>query len=360
MILLLGAGRQGYVALETLLDLGVKDVIVVDNNIENAKRVEHLGLNVLEMDVNKISLKEFKDKFVLVINCLPAKFGFQILNMAVVNGINIIDITYMAEDPFALDDLARQKRICAIVDAGFAPGISNFLVGYGFIKYGPGIQTITIKVGGIPLNPVPPFNYRITWSPEDLIEEYIRPSRILRDGKVVKVPALSGVEKEYFSGIGELESFYTDGLRSLIKTIPDVPSIEERTLRYPGHAEIFRVLRDIELLNKSCPIYQTFQKWLFDKLSRGSEEDIAVLRVEFETINGPKGFELIHQYNFKRKRMAMTELTGIPPAIIADMLIKGKININGVYPLELLAQDEEFSNYFMSKLGQFGILIREF
>ncbi|MDI6851417.1 MAG: saccharopine dehydrogenase C-terminal domain-containing protein [bacterium] len=358
MILLLGAGRQGYITLETLLELGFKEVLVVEKDLTNAKRAKKLGVEVVEAGVGEINLESYLNRVVLVVNCLPARFGFKVFEHVVNKGVNIVDITYMEENPLTLDKVAKKNGVSAFVDAGFAPGISNFLVGYGLMRWGP-VEKITIKVGGIPAHPLPPFNYRITWSFEDLIEEYTRPARIKRQGKVVTLPALSGLETDIYSGIGALEAFYTDGLRTLLETI-DVKDMEEKTLRYPGHAEIFRVLRDIGLFNKNESIYGHFKDWLCRKLTEGDEEDVAILRVEFYKEHIKKGFEIIHYYNKGRKRTAMSELTGIPPAIVVKMFLNKSINLKGVLPLERLGMDEKIAEEFLRMLSQFCISVKEF
>ena len=46
-----------------------------------------------------------------------------------------------------------------------------------------------------------------------------------------------------FAGVGTLEAFNTDGLRSLTTSLK-VPFMKEKTLRYPGHIELMRVLRE--------------------------------------------------------------------------------------------------------------------
>jgi len=359
MVLLLGAGRQGYVALETLIELGIREILVVEKDRANAERVRRLGVDVLEKGIDEIDLDDYINKSTLIFNCLPARYGFKVFERAVKKGVSIVDITYMEENPLVLNDIAKENRVSAFVDAGFAPGISNLLVGYGLTKWGPAVEKIVIKVGGIPLYPRPPFNYRITWSFEDLIEEYIRPARIKKDGKVVAIEALSGLEKDIYEGIGELEAFYTDGLRSLLETV-DVENMEEKTLRYPGHAEIFRVLRDIGLFNKEESIYEPFKNWLYSKLTEGDERDVAILRVEFYRKSDKKGFEIIHRYNEVRKRTAMSELTGIPPAIIAKMFLDKSLNSTGVLPLEMLGMVKDIAETFLKMLSQFGIFVREF
>jgi saccharopine dehydrogenase-like NADP-dependent oxidoreductase len=361
MIYLFGAGRQGYVTLETLKDLGIYDVIAVERDEKNAAQAQALGYRVIGSSFDSPEISKVVKEGDLILNCLPARFGDKVLKFAASRKAHCIDISYMEEDPFDYEEDALRMGLKFIVDAGFAPGVSNFLIGYGYRKFGGVFDRITIKVGGIPAKPIPPFNYYLTWSPEDLLEEYRRPARIRIGGTIQVVPALSGVKEEVFAGIGgKFESFYTDGLRTLLRTISDVPNLEEKTVRYRGHAEIFRVLVEIGLLNKDCPIYEVFRDWLWDRLKQGSEEDLAILRIEFWRDGTVSGFELIHYYNMDRKRTAMSELTGIPPAILTKMFLDGKINQSGVLPLELLGLNDEFSHEFLGHLKKSGIQFSEF
>ncbi|MEO0258430.1 MAG: saccharopine dehydrogenase C-terminal domain-containing protein [candidate division WOR-3 bacterium] len=361
MIFVFGAGRQGIVTIETLRDLRIEDVVVVEMDRQNAEKASKFGFKTI---VNSFDSKDVEDLIQpgdIIINCLPARFGESVLHLAINKRTDLVDISYMEEDPFEITSIVSDRGLRFVVDAGFAPGLSNFLVGLGYEKYGNDIDRIVIKVGGIPLNPVPPFNYHLTWSPEDLLDEYRRPARIKINGVIQSVPALSGIQKEFFKGIeGEFESFYTDGLRTLLRTIEGVPTLEERTVRYPGHGEIFNVLKQIGLLDKECPIYMIFVNWLLDQLKKGDERDLAILRVEFWKGNIVRGFEIVHPYNHKKGRTAMSELTGIPPAIITKFLREGEIFQTGILPLELLGMQQAFSEKFIRLLEDFDIHFKEF
>ncbi len=366
MILLLGAGRQGFVVLETLKELGVNEVEVLEKDSVNAVRVRDLGFNVIEKSIDEIDLASFFKNYTVVVDCLPARFGFNVLKSAAEAGVDIVDITYMEEDPLALDNLAKKNGVTALVDAGFAPGLSNLFVGMGVREFKE-VERVVVRVGGIPLYPEPPLNYRITWSFEDLLEEYTRPARIKVDGKITEIPALSGLDiDEYFvdGRMWELESFYTDGLRSLLYTI-DVEDMEERTIRYPGHAYLFESFIKLGLLNKNNPIYPAFSKFLYERMSQGKEEDVAILEVLFfgeeseEEDNLLGGFYLVHHYNRRRKRTAMSELTGIPPALLTKMIVDGKIKQKGIIPLELI-EGRDLIEEFLGMLEDFGIKVWRF
>ena len=98
-------------------------------------------------------------------------------------------------------------------------------------------------VGGLPEKREWPYEYQAVFSPIDVIEEYIRPARYVQNSQLIIKEALSDTELIEFDEIGTLESWNSDGLRSLIKTMPHVPNMMKKTLRYPGCVEYLKVLR---------------------------------------------------------------------------------------------------------------------
>src|SRR5712692_7233133 len=173
-------------------------------------------------------------------------------------GKPIADISFSPEDPLAWDALARQRGATAVVDCGISPGLSNFAVGRAAQAFDE-IEDVTILAGGLPARRSRPYQYAIVFSASDVLEEYTRPARLVEDGQVVKRPALSELETIEIPGVGTFEGFLTDGLRTLLSTVP-ARRMREKTLRYPGHAEQMRLLREA---------------W---KLSAG-EEEFTLLRV---------------------------------------------------------------------------------
>jgi hypothetical protein len=176
------------------------------------------------------------------VGALPGRLGLSMLEAVIAAGKPIADISFSPEDPLALDALAREKAVTAVVDCGVSPGLSNFAVGRAAAALAS-IDGVRILVGGLPADRARPFGYAILFSATDVIEEYTRPARIVEEGRVVTRPALSEVEAVEVPGIGTLEAFLTDGLRTLLATVP-ARSMVEKTLRYPGHADAMRGLRE--------------------------------------------------------------------------------------------------------------------
>ena len=182
----------------------------------------------------------------LVIGAVPGFMGYATLRTVIEAGKNVVDISFFDEDPFTLDALAQERGVTAVMDCGVAPGLSNMILGYHAKCMS--VAEFRCLVGGLPAKRSWPWQYKAPFSPIDVLEEYTRPARLVEDGRIVTKPALSDSELVEVEPIGTLEAFNTDGLRTLLKTV-SVPNMAEKTLRYPGHIEYVRVLRESGFLD---------------------------------------------------------------------------------------------------------------
>ena len=212
--------------------------------------------------------------------------GYKMMKDVIEAGKNIVDISFYPQDPFGLDKLAKEKDVVAIMDCGVAPGMGNIIFGHHNLN-----MTITdyeCLVGGLPEKREWPYEYQAVFSPIDVIEEYIRPARYVQNFALIVKEALSDTELIEFDEIGTLESWNSDGLRSLIRTMPHVPNMIEKTLRYPGCVEYLRVLRETGLFSHEKidvngtmirPIDMTskllFPKWEMKK----GDKDFTIMRI---------------------------------------------------------------------------------
>jgi saccharopine dehydrogenase-like NADP-dependent oxidoreductase len=207
---------------------------------------------------------------------------------------------------------------------------------------------VEIYVGGLPVERRWPFDYKAGFAPNDVIEEYTRPARFVENGRVVLKEALSEPQLMDFPGVGTLEAFNTDGLRSLIRTI-DAPFMKEKTLRYPGHVELMRVLRETGFFGKEPvevagtvvrPLDVTaallFPKWTFAE----HEADLTVMRVVVEGVAGgePRRFawELLDRYDERTGLRSMSRTTAFPATQVARLLADGSFRRPGVQPPEVV------------------------
>jgi len=322
-VIVLGAGLVGGPMAIDLAKDGEFEVTVADiNSAALAELKNQYSINTIESDLsNSDNINKIIRDFDIVLSAVPGHMGFQTLKTIIKAGKNVIDIAFFPENLFDLNDLAQKKGVIVISDIGVAPGMSNVLIGHIDTLLDETKNVITY-VGGLPKERRWPWEYKAVFSPIDVIEEYIRPARFIRDRKLVVKQALSDPELLNFSGIGTLEAFNSDGLRSLADTI-GAPNMIEKTLRYPGHIEKIAVLRDLGLFEqkeidikgkKISPIDLTtkllFPKW---KLEEG-EEDITVMQVIIEgTADGKKlryTYYLFDKYDKSTKTHSVARTTG--------------------------------------------------
>ena len=230
-VIVLGAGLVGK---EMAIDLSGKfDVTAVDINEDALGRIAKQGVKTQRLDfTDEERLKNIVAEADLVVGAVPGFLGFQTVKRVIESGKNMVDISFFPEDPFALDALAKQKNVTVVTDCGVAPGMGNVILGYHNKRMN--VLDYECLVGGLPVVREWPYEYKAVFSPIDVIEEYTRPARYVQSGVVVVKEALSDPELVHFDGVGRLESWNSDGLRSLIETMPNIPNMIEKTLRYPG------------------------------------------------------------------------------------------------------------------------------
>jgi saccharopine dehydrogenase-like NADP-dependent oxidoreductase len=306
----------------------------------------------------------------LVISAVPGFMGFKTLQAVLEAGKTAVDIAFFPEDPFALDKLAKAKRVTAVVDCGVAPGMSSILAAYAMKKL-DNTRSIKIYVGGLPEIREYPYEYKAVFSPHDVIEEYVRPARYIENGRMVTRPALSDPEFLTFSGIGTLEAFNTDGLRTMAKTL-SVPNMKEKTLRYPGHIEKMAVLRETgffdtqEVLVKGTRIRPLdftaqilFPKW---KLQEG-EADITVMKIIVEGTKSRKPlritYDLFDRYDERTGVHSMARTTGYTATAAARMIARGLYRRKGISAPEQIGLDSRCVRFILGSLAERGIVYRE-
>jgi len=306
----------------------------------------------------------------VVVGAVPGFLGRNMLRAVIADGKPIADISFAPEDPLDLDEEARAKGVTAVVDCGVSPGLSNFAAGRAEAQLDE-IESLVIYVGGLPAVRRWPYEYAIVFSATDVIEEYTRPARVVEDGRLVVKPALSEVENLDFEGIGTLEAFLTDGLRTVISTIR-ARDMKEKTMRYPGHAERMRVFRETGFFDdkpvavRGVPVSPRdlterllFAAW---KLPEGAEE-LTVLRVVVDGVRAGVRrrhvFELTDRTDRGTGTTSMARTTGFPCAIVARMLANGEYADPGIRALEHMGRDEKISGALLAALRARGVDLRE-
>ncbi|MBL0126456.1 MAG: hypothetical protein IPP83_03135 [Flavobacteriales bacterium] len=204
-------------------------------------------------------------------------------------------------------------------------------------------------VGGLPVEPEWPFGYKAVFSPADVIEEYTRPVHLREGGKNVVREALSAIEAVDMEGVGRLEAFNTDGLRTLLTTMPEVPQMVERTLRYPGHAELMRVFRATGLFSTEpvdvggtqvSPLSVTsallFPRWKM----KPQDEDLTVMRVTLKNRKGTITYDLLDHFDRDSGTHSMARSTGYTCNAVAELMLQGTFTRKGISPPEVVGAED--------------------
>ena len=374
-MLVLGCGNIGSVAAEDLAKTTDYEIVVADNDLKRAenlaKRIGNSRVSAMRLDASdrRGSVRCLKG-FDVVLGFLPGKLGYGLARACVEAGTDLVDVSFMAENPLTLNDRASTAGVLIVPDCGLAPGISNVLVGHAAAALDR-IDSVHVMVGGLPEKPVPPLEYVITWSPESLIDEYTRNARIIRGGKRVDAEVLSDLETIDFPGVGRLEAFLTDGLRTLLDTLKDVPDMWEKTLRYPGHAAKIGALKGLGFFEdkevavgdiKFSPRKLTV-KLLTDKLSRPKVCDIVAMKVEVSGVKNGKQlsyiYHLLDRCDTEHGITAMARTTAYPASIVAKLLAERAVKATGVIPPEKLGIDGKVYRLFCNELKTRGIKVIE-
>lgn len=360
-VLTLGAGKVGrLIAAEMSKTTSVTSVDVSEHNLAILKSLNP-NIELLKKDVSSLT-PSFYSSFDLVISGVPGFMGYKTLESIIKAKKNVVDISFLPEDPFKLTDLAKSQNIVAITDAGLAPGLSNLICGHLTKKMNPSL--LKILVGGVPKYRKWPFEYKAPFSFVDVMEEYTRVARMKIFGNIVNKEALSEVEN-VDSPIGSLEAFNTDGVRSLLYTLPEVPTIIEKTLRYPGYAKYINVLKQSGFFNTEPVEYKgvkispmEFTSLILDKefYQSPTDEDIVVLQVigqsEQETIQ----FELFDRFCKETGYSAMARTTGYTAAACANLVLDGKLN-PGLHVLEHLGKNDAIFDYIIKYIKDRNVIV---
>ena len=306
----------------------------------------------------------------LVVGAVPGDMGLATVKAVLEAGRNIVDISFFPEDPFLLDELARRAGRVAVVDCGVAPGCDNIILGYLETRL-DAIDAFTCYVGGLPAVRTWPWEYKAGFSPIDVIAEYTRPARYRRRGEEITMPALSEAELKDFPGIGTLEAFNTDGLRSLLTTMK-VPDMLEKTLRYPGHIDRVRLLREsgflsttpVEAGGVSVRPLDVTAKLLFPAWQLGEdEEDLTVMRVIVEGRRDGRTerhtYDLLDRYDRATGTTSMARTTGYTCTAGVRLVARGLYTRKGISPPELVGREPGCYEFVMAELAARGIVFEE-
>ena len=347
-IAVLGAGMVGRtIAADLSANFDTTSFDISQSNLLLLEKFPKVKTTISDLS-NFDGYTSLLDGFDMAVCAVPGFMGYQALKAIINAGKNVVDISFFFQDALTLDTLAKQKNVTAIVDCGVAPGMSNWVLGHYNTQMK--IQEFECMVGGLPMQRIKPWEYKAPFSPVDVIEEYIRPARYVVNGEIITRPALSDAELIDFPVVGTLESFNTDGLRSILFTMKHIPNMKEKTLRYPGHIALIQSLQkagffsndDVLVKGKPVvPLELTSQLLLNQWKLHPNEPEFTIMYITCIGImdNKPTTIEyFLYDENDRAIGFSsMSRTTGFTCTAAVNLLHQNLFTQKGVFPPELVA-----------------------
>jgi len=369
-VTVLGAGRVGRAIAMDLLADGVFDLRMVDSD---AAALDSMGgSDGIETVRSDLLAPGAVGRAVagsdLVVSAVPGFMGYGTVEQVIREGIDVVDISFFPEDATELGPLAEEKGVRCLVDFGIAPGCSNLIFGHVSASFSR-VDRFECYVGGLPVERVLPWEYQAPFSPSDVLEEYTRPARFVTGGRVVTKPALSDPELMDFPGVGTLEAFLTDGLRTLLKA-PGVPEMVEKTLRYPGYRDRVLLLRESGFLDAGgvevdgttvSPLGLTSRLLFSAWLQRPGDEDFTAMRVRASGRDASgntvtRRWDMLDRYDRSTGTTSMARTTGYTCTAGVRLLARDLWREAGVAPPEVPGAVEECFGFVMKDLESRGVV----
>ena len=376
-MLVLGAGLQGSAcAYDLLQNDEITEVRLADIDVGHiapflapysGKRLIPTRLDVRDAEAVRALMRESD----AVMSAIPYYFNFDLARHAADVGVHFCDLggnTDIVFEQKTLDAQAKANDITIIPDCGLAPGMVNILAQHGIDQMDT-VDEVKIFVGGLPQNPEPPLNYQIVYSLEGVLDYYTTLSWVVRDGKRAQVKALSEIEPVQFDApVGELEAFHTAGGLSTMafRYEGKIPTMEYKTLRYPGHAKIMEAIRELGLLELE-PIdvkgvrvapRDVAVAAMGPRLTKPKGRDLVALRVAVTGVKDGKpktvSYELVDRYDEERGISAMMRTTGYSLSITGQMQARREVGPAGVHTPDECMPGEKY----IAELAKRGVKIR--
>lgn len=355
-ITVLGAGAIGSaVAFDLCRRDEVASVLVCESRPATLRSFraafEHPKLRTYQADArDEHTLAPIADGSDCIVSCVAPEHNLAIAQFALNHGAHFVDLgspdlMRAVDSPIA--ELAERTQKWVATGCGLTPGLVGVLVVHGLAEMESATEA-RIRVGDVPTDSTGPFQYRLGYSAEKLIDDYTLPVPVLREGQIEYRKPLTGVERIDVDGFGNMEAFYAGGgLASLAESLAgSLNRLDEKTLRYPGHADQMRFLIDLGFADKTSidvRTHLTYRDVLLRRLRQrlgGAYEDVVLVRLEIEGVrNGEEGmlvYELVDRYDEESGLSAMQRCTGFPAAAAAVMLGRGEITGGGVCTAERL------------------------
>ncbi|MFO7618600.1 MAG: saccharopine dehydrogenase C-terminal domain-containing protein [Thermoplasmata archaeon] len=366
--LVMGAGMMGRaVAFDLVQNQGNDSLAVMDANKSACDSLRNwLDIEVHNLDAKDAAIDRMISDSDAVIVALPYGFNLGFMKRAIAGGSHFCDLggnDDIVNSQLALDAEAKKADVLCLPDCGLAPGMADVL-GAHLAGQFDSVEELTIRVGGLPQHPKPPLNYQLVFSVGGLINEYKEKCKVLRDGKITLVEPMEETEELEFPGIGKLEAFTTSGGAAWLPEIFQgrIKKLDYKTIRYPGHAVIFRSILKLGLAdeNEIAPGI-TPRKVLETQIAknlRGNDEDLVLVRVTAKGKAGGKkavrNLDIVDRYDRKNKITSMMRTTAYPTSIIVQMIADGRIKERGVMTPEMCVPGD----ILIEEMARRGILAK--
>lgn len=360
VVVLGGAGLQGRAVLYDLSkSQDVKEIVCVDADFKGEDSFQqHLDMSKISkkrVDVtNKDSLAElFKENVDVVIDVLPKQFNAIAADAAVEAGVNIVNCSYASALSEDIYEKAENAGVTVLPEAGLDPGIDLVLCGYAVSQLDE-VYDLYSFTGGMPEKSIAsanPLKYKVTWNFYNTLLSYYRPAKIMKDGKVIEIPAADQNREKWkldlsLSGIDGLEAFPNgDAVRfaQLLGIEETVRNTERRAIRWAGHMEFWSNMVDLGFFEEKTvpglPAAITPTEFLAAHLGprlqyKDDEKDLVLMK---NIIRGKKDgknveyiYELAMERNLEIGLYAMNMSVGYTASIAAQMIVNKVITKTGV------------------------------
>jgi lysine 6-dehydrogenase len=375
MFLVLGAGAMGRaVALDLARSEGVGEVSLADNDTTRlGEAVSFVGSPIVRgmvLDVgDHDAVVEAMGGHDVAISCVPYRFNHALATAAIEAGCSLCDLggnTDIVRKQLVLDPKARTAGVTVVPDCGLAPGMATILAADALARLDR-VEELHIRVGGLPVDPQPPLDYMVLFSPAGLVNEYKERAVVIQDGKVRTVESLEDVEEiEFPEPFGMLEAFNTSGGTSTLPQtmLGKVRNLDYKTVRYPGHCDRVRLLRDLGLFEED-PLEvggtevvprDVLETLIWERLPHDGD-DVVLMRLW--AVGTKDGQEHTLSYTMVDRRdegmdlSAMQRTTAFPASIVAQMIASGEIAERGVLPQETVVP----TGRFLEEMGKRDVRI---
>jgi lysine 6-dehydrogenase len=362
--LVLGAGAMGRaVALDLARSVGVEEVVLADNDaIRLGEAIEFVGSPIVHRSALDVcdheAVVEVMGRCDVAISCVPYRFNHALATAAIEAGCSLCDLggnTDIVRKELVLDPKARTAGVTVVPDCGLAPGLATVLAADAMSRFDE-VEELHIRVGGLPVEPRPPLDYMVLFSPAGLVNEYKERAVVIRGGKVQTVESLEDVEEiEFPEPFGKLEAFNTSGGTSTLPQtmLGKVQTLDYKTVRYPGHCDRMRLLRDLGLFEEG-PVEvsgtdvaprDVLEALIWERLPHDGD-DVVLMRLwavgskdgEERTLT----YTMVDQCDAEADLSAMQRTTAFPASIVAQMIASREISERGVLPQETVVPTGRF------------------